>query len=368
MGIVSRRIVSLGDQQVSEMTRPIPLADLAHVLDHTRDVWNAARGARIFLTGGTGFFGVWLAESFAHANESLGLDASLVVLSRDPEAAVARVPRLGQLPGVTFRRGDVRQFDSPAGRFTHVIHGAAESSQQSHAGDHRHMFDTIVDGTRRTLTLARESGAQNYLLLSSGAVYGPQPADVLRLTESYGGGPPLHAASAYGEGKRAAEVLAAIEAERGELSVRVARCFAFVGPRLPLSIHFAIGNFLRDAMRGGPLVIQGDGTAVRSYLYMADLAIWLWTIALGPAAKGAYNVGSEVAVSILETARAVAGVCAPSAEIVIRQRAQPNSPVHRYVPSTDRARTELGLTQQIEIHDAIERTARWYSPERVVRR
>jgi dTDP-glucose 4,6-dehydratase len=348
------------------MNQSISSTDLAHVLEHTRDVWNAARGARVFLTGGTGFFGVWLAESFAYANERMDLGAELVILTRDPNAAIVRVPRLGQLHGVSFHRGDVREFDSPRGRFTHVIHGAAESSQQGHAGDHRHMFDTIVDGTRRTLELARESNARCYTLVSSGAVYGTQPLDLSHVPEDFSGGPPLSGQSGYAEGKRAAEVLAAIEADRGTLSVRVARCFAFIGPHLPLDVHFAIGNFVRDAMRGGPLVIRGDGTAVRSYLYTADLAIWLWTIALGSSATGAYNVGSEIPVSILDTARAVAAVCAPSAEIVVQQ-APGNSPVHRYVPCTARARADLGLTQRVAMPDAILRTARWHGLPEAVR-
>jgi len=343
------------------MTPPISRNDLDHVVDHTRDVWRTARGARVFLTGGTGFFGVWLAESFAHANEQLELNAELTILSRDPNAAIARVPRLGQLAGISFHRGDVRDFELPAAPFTHVIHAAAESSQQGHVGDHRHMFETIVDGTRRTLALARNSGARNYLLLSSGAVYGPQPANLSHIPEDYSGAPPLGAAaSAYGEGKRAAELLAAIEAERGGLSVRAARCFAFVGPHLPLDIHFAIGNFLRDAMRGGPIRIRGDGTAVRSYLYMADLATWLWTIALGPTASGAYNVGSEEPLSILETARAVAGVCAPHVDVIVEGRPVPGAMAQRYVPSTARARRELGLQQHVSLSDAIGRTAAWH--------
>jgi dTDP-glucose 4,6-dehydratase len=340
----------------------LPAGDLDHVLTHTREFWLCARGTRAFLTGGTGFFGPWLVESFAHANTTLGLGAELVVLTRDPDAALRRLPSFIGLPGVTLVRGDVRDFEIPGARFDIVIHGAAESSQQGHVGDQRHMFDTIVDGTRATLRLARASGARRYLLLSSGAVYGRQPAAVARLEEDFGGGPdPMDPRSAYAEGKRAAEVLASIEAERGRMSVCVARCFAFVGPHLPLDVHFAIGNFIRDAMHGGPIRISGDGTPVRSYLYMADLAIWLWALALSPAASGAYNVGSEEAVSILDTARVVAEVSAPGAAVELAGRPQSGRQPHRYVPSTARARKLLGVDQTVGLDEAIRRTVAWHS-------
>jgi len=340
---------------------PLPGEDLEHVLAHTRELWSEMRGRRIFLTGGTGFFGPWLVETFANANDRLGLGAELVVLTRDPSGTVQRLPHYADLGGVTLHRGDVRDFPWPAGEFGVVVHGAAESSQQGHAGDHRHMFDTIVEGTRRALGLAHRCGAHRFLLLSSGAVYGRQPSDVPHLDEEYVGGPDVSdPRSAYGEGKRAAEVMAAIAAESTGLSVSVARCFAFVGPHLPLDIHFAIGNFIRDAMAGGPIRIAGDGTAVRSYLYMADLAVWLWTLALRPSASGAFNVGSETAVSILDTARSVGAVCAPAAEIEVAGKAVPGAQVHRYVPSTSRARRLLGLGQMVQLEDAIRRTATWH--------
>ena len=340
---------------------PLPADDLAHVLTHVGDLWERARGTRTFLTGGTGFFGPWLVESFARANEQMGLDAELMVLSRDPEAAMDRLPAFRTLPGVTFWKGDVRDFEFPRGAFDLVIHGAAESSQQGHLGDQRHMFDTIVDGTRRTLAFAREAQASRYLLLSSGAVYGKQPSSLTHVPEHYTGAPdPSDARSAYGEGKRAAEVLAAVANDDGDLSVRVARCFAFVGPHLPLDIHFAIGNFVRDVTARGPIRVQGDGTAVRSYMYMADLAVWLWTLALSPDARGAYNVGSEEPLTILETARLVADVCRPGTPIEILGKPVPGAQPHRYVPCTERARAELGLRQTVSVRDGVMRLARWH--------
>lgn len=339
----------------------LPSDDLAHVLTHVGDLWERARGTRMFLTGGTGFFGPWLVESFAHANERLELDAELVVLSRDPNAAMSRLPALRTARGVTIWKGDVRDFEFPRGSFDLVIHGAAESSQQGHVGDQRHMFDTIVDGTRRTLALASQTEASTYLLLSSGAVYGKQPPTLSHVPEEFGGAPDLgDARSAYGEGKRAAEVLSAIESERSGLSVRIARCFAFVGPHLPLDVHFAIGNFVRDAMRRGPIRIQGDGTAVRSYLYTADLAVWLWSLALAPNARGAYNVGSEEPLTILETARLVANVCQPGTPIEVLGKPVPGAQPHRYVPSTARARAELGLCQHVAVRDGVRRLAQWH--------
>src|SRR5687768_14882510 len=134
--------------------RPLAAEDLDRVLSATAQLWKPMAGSRIFLSGGTGFFGAWLVESFAYANARLALGAELVVLSRDPAAAVRRLPLFATLPGVTLHAGDVRTFEYPAGRFDVVVHGAAESSAQPHAGDEQHMFDTIVDGTRRMLTLA----------------------------------------------------------------------------------------------------------------------------------------------------------------------------------------------------------------------
>jgi nucleoside-diphosphate-sugar epimerase len=165
--------------------------------------------------------------------------------------------------------------------------------------------------------------------------------------------------SAYGEGKRAAELLCAIYQREHGLAAKIARCFAFAGPHLPLDAHFAIGNFIRDAIAGGPVRVKGDGTSFRSYLYAADLAVWLWTILFRGAACRPYNVGSEEAVSIAEIAETVKRLLVPNGKVLIERPSNPAISPSRYIPSTQRARQELNLSQWIGMEDAMRRSVAW---------
>ncbi len=350
---------------------PLPREDVAHVLAHTRADWDQLRGGRLFVTGATGLFGVWLLETFAYANEVLGLGARLVGLSRQPEAFLARVPHLARVPSISFHRGDVRAFRYPEGRFTHLIHAAATPGPSQSATA---TWDTITEGTRRALEWAVAVGTHRVLLVSSGAVYGAQPEGMTRLSETYRGRvDPSDAGNAYALGKQQGEELAATWYRDQGLETTIARCFAVVGPHLPLDAHFAIGNFIRDALQGRPIRVR-DGQPFRSYLYMADLAIWLWTILFRGVSCRPYNVGSDQEISIATLAKTVASVLA-SAQLVgpaLQRRVPPPSVLHsppvtatavpsRYVPSIERARTELGLQLHVPLDDAIRRTARYAS-------
>jgi dTDP-glucose 4,6-dehydratase len=242
-----------------------------------------------------------------------------------------------------------------------VIHAATEASAKLNEEDPLRMIDTIVTGTRQTLDFAVETGARRFLLTSSGAVYGAQPHNVTHLSEEYTGGPDSTSPrSAYGESKRLAELLCACYAGRGIESV-IARCFAFVGPYLPIDTHFAIGNFIRDGLSGGPIKIGGDGTPFRSYLYAADLAVWLWTLLFRGQPGLPYNVGSEEDVTILRLAQTVARCFRDSIEITVAQEPRPGVPPSRYVPSARRA-AGLGLGCRIPLAEAISRTIAWHSP------
>jgi len=341
--------------------KPLPPDDLLHVLAQTRELWIEARDQAFFITGGTGFFGMWLLESFVRANDALCLGARAVVLTRDPQAFTKKAPHLTSRADLEFIQGDVRTFAFPAGRFAYVIHAATEASANLNADQPSEMLDTIIGGTRRVLEFAQQCGVRKFLLTSSGAVYGKQPSEMTHVSEDYVGAPdPLLPGSAYGEGKRVSEHMCVVHARQHDYEIKIARCFAFVGPHLPLDSHFAIGNFIRDAMRGDTIAIGGDGTPMRSYLYASDLAVWLWTMLFRASSGRAYNVGSAEDRDIENIAQQVCASLGISSEITIAQSKDLSRPVSRYVPSVTRASGELGLRAIISLGQAIRDTARWH--------
>jgi nucleoside-diphosphate-sugar epimerase len=345
--------------------RPLPARDLDHVLEHTDGLWEELRGARLFVTGGTGFFGRWVLETFLRANDELSLRAEATVLTRDPLAFAAAAPDVAEYAAVTLHSGDVRSFEFPPFECTHVLHMATETALEGSKGS---SFETAVEGTSRVLDFAAARGVRALLLTSSGAVYGTQPPDCERLSEEYSGAPHSEDPSAgYAHGKRAAEFLCSVAAAQTELQVKIARCFAFVGPLLPLDANFAIGNFIRDAEVNDRIEVAGDGTPRRSYLYAADLAIWLWTVLFTGESGRPYNVGSEADLSISELAALVAGVVKPGIPVHIAETPVAGTLPKRYVPSTARAAEELHLHSRVDLPDAIRRTADWYFPGRMRR-
>jgi len=339
--------------------RSLPLDDLEHVFQSTRGLWSELDGARILITGGTGFFGQWLLGSLLFAARTLRLDLQVVVLTRDAERFRRAALHIANDPRLRVLVGDVRTFDLPDERFSHVIHAATDAGTRLNEDDPLLMVSTIVDGTRRVLDLARRHEVRALLLTSSGAVYGRQPPDLSCIDETFAGAPdPVRAQSAYGEGKRVAEHLCALYHTKFGVPAKIARCFAFIGPGIQLDAQYAIGNFIRDALRGGPIMIKGDGTPYRSYLHTADLAVWLWVILLRATPARPYNVGSETAVTIADLAQRIAA----RVGTIVHFADSPASGVlaERYVPCTARARDELGLKLRIDLDDALDRTLRWY--------
>lgn len=341
------------------MKSTVPPQDLDEIISQTKQLWPMFRDQAIFITGGTGFMGKWLLETFAHANAVFDLNLSVTVLTRDPVQFQKKYPRLFCQPMFAFLQGDVRNFVFPDKRFSYVIHAATEASAKLNHEQPDVMLDTILQGTRHTLAFAKYAKAKRFLYVSSGAVYGKQAYDIKHVEEDcLGESRHYKAHSIYGVGKLAAEYLCTLCANDFDCSI--ARCFSFVGPHLPLEAHFAIGNFIRDGLVGGEIVVNSDGSTIRSYLYATDLVIWLLhVLCLGEKNK-AYNIGSDESVSIAELAKLVAGSFAPQPLVNIKKATREVELPDIYVPSIQRAAEKLALSVRVKLPEAIWRTIEWY--------
>lgn len=341
--MTSPKVLKIIDDSISRVLQHLNTAELS--------------GKKLFITGGTGFFGFWLLSALALLNHQ-GAGISVTVLSRDPKRFLTKHPHFNNLEWLGFIQGNVRDFDFPLHRYDLLVHAATDTSVSAHAHP-LDIFDDIIIGTRHVLDFAVSSGVERILLISSGAVYGTQPTEVTYIPEDASFACSTDTpANSYGEGKRCMEMLGTLYAQHYGLKVTSARCFAFVGPELPLQAHFAIGNFIYDALYANSITVKGDGLPTRSYLYGGDLAIWLLTLLIRGIPGRIYNVGSDIEITIRDLAFLVRDTLSPGKSVRLLKQTNSGAGRNGYVPSINHARSELGLDVWTSLGEAICQTAK----------
>lgn len=340
----------------------LPVEDLEHIYQNTQDIWESFRGKSIFITGGTGFFGKWFLESFIYANDKLALNAKITTLTRNPDAFLMEYPFYKEhVNTVRFVKGDIINYDFNLDeKFQFIIHAATAASEALNKSNPLLMMDTITIGTRRVLDFAITQPIEGFLFVSSGAIYGKQPWNVTHIREEDSFKVDINNQnSAYAEGKRIAELYCSSYFETYKLPIKIARCFAFVGPYLPLDTHFAIGNFINNVLKNEDIVIKGDGSTVRSYMYASDLMIWLFKILLKGEINQSYNVGSDESVSIKQLAEKISSISNAKVAVKILGSTVQKEHIDIYCPSITKA-NKLNAQIKIQLSESIEKTIKFY--------
>jgi dTDP-glucose 4,6-dehydratase len=325
--------------------------DLEAVFKSNEPFWSELKNQRIFLTGGTGFIGKWILETFLYANRKLDLNASILVLTRNAEAFNKSYPHLCQ-ENVEFQTDDILHFPYTKGRFSHVIHLAGDSNACQETDET--VFSVLSKGTKRTLEFAETRDCEKFLFLSSGAFYGTQPLYVKKMHEafSYQITDSCEAGFSYRMGKRVAEK----HVMQSSLKVKIARLYCAIGPYQNLNAHFAASQFIKDGLEKKPITITGHPETVRSYLYASDMASWLWRILFKGGSKHPYNVGSDEAFTIPHIAKEISKHF--ESDCVLDPPKGRSIPT-RYVPSIERA-FGLGLDVSIPFKRAVAKTCHWF--------
>ena len=296
-------------------------------------------GKKILITGATGFVGKNICEVLVSLNHSQNLGIQITGLAR----------KFVSMDGIEFFAHDVMNPLKLNSEFDFIIHAATpvttveESDQET--------LDIIVNGTKNLLEFSKKCNATRFLLVSSGAIYGAIPEDIELVSETYVATHPL--TNAYAEGKMLSESICRDFMAKNPIRLNIARCFAFSGRHLPLEAHFAIGNFVRDALNGVSIKVKGDGSAIRSYMDSEDMVYWLLSILLHDK-NDVFNVGSDQAISIRELAYKVASNVS-NLGVSIEGKLNVESKKNVYVPSISKSREILGLELKTTIDSSIKK-------------
>ena len=336
--------------------------DCARVIqEHIADL-DLLRDATLLVTGGSGFMGGWIAEMVCHLNDVHRKNIRLKVLARNRARFQERLPHIAAKPYVEFIQGDLRDLVDLPRDVNYIVHAAGDPDNRTHSTNPVGTMINIADGTRALVQAAeRVSDLRMMLNVSSGNIYGGQPAELARIPESYQGAPACGAAeSTYAEAKRYAETLMTAARCQSRLPILIVRPFAFVGAYQPVDAPWAVNTFINDALQKRPIRVLGNGQTVRSLLYGADMALWLLVMLVRGKTGQIYNLGSDTGVTVETVARLVAAQSQPRLEVLLNAAPSRNIPTSTLVPDTSAAARDFGLKALTDLDTAIQHTLKWH--------
>jgi len=334
-------------------------------------------GKRLLVTGGAGFLGYYLVQSVLHRNAST--DAArriaLTVFDNYARGVPAWLAALEGAPGLELVRHDVREPLPPLGDFQFVVHAAGIASPTYYRKHPIETMDANITGLRSLLDYAvaqKEKGQplEGFLFFSSSEIYGDPAADAIPTPETYRGNVSCTGPRAcYDESKRYGETLCVNFAQQHELPIAMARPFNNYGPGLKITDRRVLPDFARDVLAGRDIVMLSDGSATRTFCYVADAVVGYYKILVRGRPGEAYNVGvEEPEISMAELGERVValarGLFGYEGKVVLGASEEADYLVdnpNRRCPVIAKARTELGYDPQVGIDEGLRRALLWYA-------
>lgn len=304
---------------------------------------------RVVLTGGAGFIGSHLCDRLlAEGCQVLCVD-NLLTGSADNLAHIDD-------PRFEFRRHDITTPLSVDGPVDFVLHFASAASPVDYLAHPIKTLKAGALGTWVTLGLAKAKGAR-FLLASTSEVYGdpevtPQPE------EYWGRVNPVGPRGCYDEAKRFAEAMTMAYHRHHGVNTAIARIFNTYGPRMRPDDGRVIPTFLRQALRGEPLTVHGDGTQTRSFCYVDDLVEGIVRL-MRSRVHDPVNLGNPEEIRVLDLARLVLALTGSRSTVL--HRPLPQDDPTRRCPDIARSRALFGWQPRIPLRDGLTRTLEWFA-------
>lgn len=310
-------------------------------------------GSRITILGGTGFVGLWLLQALHEFSRNFDYKIEIRVATRNLKRAHKI---LNNELGMNIKITEVDFVEAPMclEEADFFINGATPSVRKTGLDNGNLVYLSALNSSLSIIQSAKEyRNNPRVVNLSSGIVNGPQKLSERNKTEI-----PISHQKDYKNGylnaKIDSEAVIANAATNGLIQSISPRLYTFMGPGLTMNEHFAVGNFLRDGLKGDQITLTGNPETTRSYMYPTDLTTWIFSSLLNPKNIDA-NIGSERAVSMFDLANIVSDLTSKKGIRLIGQ----NKMASNYVPSTLHFRTNYDVREEISILDGFDRWIEW---------
>ncbi len=314
---------------------------------------------RILITGAAGFLGSHLADRLlADGHQVVGMD-NFITGNRE------NLSHLAGNTNFTFFEHDVSNHIFVPGRLDAVMHFASPASPNKNSpfGYVNLPIQTMKAGalgTHNTLGVARANQAR-YLLASTSEIYG-DPLEHPQRETYWGHVNPIGERSVYDEAKRFAEALTMAYHRFHGLNTSVVRIFNTYGPRMDIDDGRVFPNFIKQALKGEPLTVYGDGSQTRSFCYVSDLVEGIVRLLVSEE-HDPVNIGNPVETSVLEFAQLINELTGNQAGIMYLENQRTEGDPQRRRPDITRARQILGWEPQVDLQQGIRKTIQYFKSQ-----
>jgi len=361
--------------------RDVVRSDLDGIVSAARDEFSALGARRVLLTGGAGFLGYSLVQSMLHFNdeEAAGDSIQLTVYDNFVRGVPQWLTNLASRADLELVEHDVRNpLPEDMGDFQYIIHAAGIASPTYYRQHPIETMDANINGLRYLLDYSKDQQergqpVEGFLFFSSSEIYGDPQPEFIPTPETYRGyvsctGP----RACYDESKRYGETLCVSFAQVHGLPVKMVRPFNNYGPGLKITDRRVLPDFARDVFSGRDVVLLSDGSATRTFCYVADAVTGYIKVLVKGAPGEAYNIGAEKPeISMGDVAEVVVALASELFGYdgkVVRQASDESDYLtdnpNRRCPVIDKARSHVGYEPRVELEDGLRRTLIWYSDNR----
>ena len=306
---------------------------------------------RILITGAAGFLGSHLCDKMINEGHQV------VALDNLITGRLSNLKHLETEPHFTFINCNIAMPSPLPYQFDYILHFASPASPSKinplgYVTLSQETISANTVGTIRCLEIAMRQGAK-FLFASTSEIYGNPPESPQ--SEEYNGNVScIGVRSVYDEAKRLGETITMDYHRKHEVDTRIVRIFNTYGQRMRDDGR-AIPNFIRQALRGEPLTIYGDGEQTRSFCYITDQIEGIYSL-MNSEINTPVNIGNPEEISILKLCELINEITGNIAGVKMDMSARVGNDPQRRVPSIDKAKTNLGWEPEVSLIEGLQLT------------